>query len=66
MHFRHVSAKIKPKNLKQYFDWGRGGPPGPSGYALAHIHTQDFFSVIWINWKFLAKNWIFYHCWSVI
>jgi len=34
MHFRHISAKIKPKNLKlvhlvltsarQHFDWGEG------------------------------------------
>jgi len=31
MHFKHISAKIQPKNLKQHFDWG-GGPP--SGYAL--------------------------------
>jgi len=29
MHFRHISAKIQPKNLKQNFDWeeGAGGPP---------------------------------------
>jgi len=23
MHFRHISAKIQPKNLKQHFDWGK-------------------------------------------
>jgi len=22
MHFKHISAKIQPKNLKQHFDWG--------------------------------------------
>jgi len=29
MHFRHISAKIQPKNLKQHIDWGAGylGPP---------------------------------------
>jgi len=26
MHFRHTSAKIQPKNLKQHFD--RGGEDG--------------------------------------
>jgi len=30
MHFRHISAKIQSKNLKQHFDWGEGGPPGPT------------------------------------
>jgi len=24
MHFRHISAKILLKNLKQHFDWGGG------------------------------------------
>jgi len=24
MHFRHISAKIQPKNWKQHFDWGGG------------------------------------------
>jgi len=33
MHFRHISAKIQPKNLKQHFDW-RAGPPG---YALVSL-----------------------------
>jgi len=27
MHFRHISAKIEPKNLKQHFDWGGAGAP---------------------------------------
>jgi len=22
MHFKHISAKVQPKNLKQHFDWG--------------------------------------------
>jgi len=22
MHFRHITAKIQLKNLKQHFDWG--------------------------------------------
>jgi len=30
MHFRHISAKIQLKNPKQHFDWGGGGPPGPT------------------------------------
>jgi len=29
MHFRHISVKIQPKSLKQYFDWGE-----PRSYAL--------------------------------
>jgi len=33
MHFRHNSAKIQLKNLKQHFDWGGG--PGTPGYNLA-------------------------------
>jgi len=24
MHFRHISAKLQPQNLKQHFDWGAG------------------------------------------
>jgi len=32
MHFRHISAKIQLKNLKQHFDWVC--PPPPPGYAL--------------------------------
>jgi len=26
MYFKHVSAKIQPKNLKQHFDWEGAGP----------------------------------------
>jgi len=34
VHFRNISAKIQPKNLKQHFDWeGRGGAL-LLGYAL--------------------------------
>jgi len=32
VHFRYISAKIWPKNVKQHFDWWGGGPPG---YAFA-------------------------------
>jgi len=42
MRFRHISAKIQPKNLKQHFDW-ESGPPGPPGYALA---KNKYFSAI--------------------
>jgi len=34
MHFKHISAKIQLKNLKQHFDWGSPGSLGPPGYAL--------------------------------
>jgi len=30
MYFRHISANIHPKNLKQHFDWGAGSPGPPS------------------------------------
>jgi len=30
MHFRHISAKIQLKILKQYFDWVGPGPPRPA------------------------------------
>jgi len=33
MHFRHISAKIQLKNLKQHFDWGASW--APHDYALA-------------------------------
>jgi len=32
VHFRHVSATIYPKSLKQHFDWKGNNPPS---YALA-------------------------------
>jgi len=34
MHFRHISAKIQPKNQKQHIDWEGLGPTGPLSYAL--------------------------------
>jgi len=41
MHFRHISAKIQPKNLKQHFDWGEGaGPPWLSTWALKFKFIQ--------------------------
>jgi len=68
MHFRHISAKIQLKNLKQHFDWGgRGpGPVGPPGYALARAHIL----FLWLYeqvlgcctlldlWLFLEWYWI--------
>jgi len=41
MQFRHISAKIQPKNLKQHFDW-RGGKGLRPGYALVTI-TMIYF-----------------------
>jgi len=35
MHFRHISTKIQPKNLKQLFDWGDRATWATYGYALA-------------------------------
>jgi len=32
VHFRQVSAKIKSKNLKHYFDWRESGPPEPTAW----------------------------------
>jgi len=29
MPFRHISAKVQLKNLKQHFDWGVAGLPRP-------------------------------------
>jgi len=26
MHFRHISAKLQPKHLKNHFDWGGADP----------------------------------------
>jgi len=39
MHFRHISAKSQPKNLKQHFDWGGPGSWASPGYALDTIHV---------------------------
>jgi len=50
MHFRHISAKIQPKNLKQHFDWGRGDEA--PGYALAFSARLQlcFITIILHNW----------------
>jgi len=34
MHFRHISAKIQPKNLKNISIGGAGPLGPPAGYAL--------------------------------
>jgi len=53
MRFRHISAKMQPKNLKQTcsllvlnsawqrFDW-RDGPLGLPGYALGYMYLRLF------------------------
>jgi len=46
MHFRPISAKIQPKNLKQHFVWGGRAHKTFSGYAFgthmqAHWHDAD-------------------------
>jgi len=40
MHFRHISAKIQPKNLKQHIDWG-AGLLDPPGYALVTVSSPE-------------------------
>jgi len=35
---RHISAKIQPQHLKQYFDWRVGGPPAPLATTLVPTH----------------------------
>jgi len=42
MHFRQISAKIQPKNVKQHFDWGEPGTLGPPGYALEVYRYPNF------------------------
>jgi len=38
MQFRHISAKIQPKNRKQHFNWGPGAPLGQGvGPCLAFV-----------------------------
>jgi len=37
MHFRHILAKIQPKNLK-HFDWG--GPGLLPGYVLGLLKSK--------------------------
>jgi len=45
MHFRHISAKIQLKNLKQHFDWEARVPPG---YAL-DLHQLKS-SILVLDW----------------
>jgi len=46
MHFRHVLAKIYPKNLKQHFDWGRGAGPWSSRLrpCFLYLYSHKNFS----------------------
>jgi len=53
MHFRHISAKVQPKNLKQHFDWGPG-PPEPPSYALARNIMCFIMNVITARQEYLA------------
>jgi len=50
MHFRHISAKIQPKNLKQHIDWGGGRARLPLRYAL-EIQTS-----CWILHEYCFRN----------
>jgi len=45
MYFRHISAKIQLKNLKQHFDW-EGRAPSPPGYALVIKETLKLCSCV--------------------
>jgi len=36
MQFRHISAKIRLKNLEQHFDWEAGSLWAPLDYALTY------------------------------
>jgi len=40
MHFRHISAKIKLKNLKQRFDWGGGTLATPLVSVLKSVFER--------------------------
>jgi len=35
MHFRHTSAKIQPKNLKQHFNWEAYPPEAVSTMLIS-------------------------------
>jgi len=41
MHFRHISAKIQLKNLKQLFEWGDWAPWPPLATPLI-AKTKDW------------------------
>jgi len=55
MHFRHISAKIQPKNLKQHFDWG--GWTGLPGYALEVPLNSNLVVLIKKNLLDFLKLW---------
>jgi len=43
MHFKHISAKIQPKNLKQHFDWGEeAGPLGSLWLRSCSKYLSNF------------------------
>jgi len=42
MHFRHILAKIQPKNLKRQFDWWTRTPWASLVYALAVYDVYYF------------------------
>jgi len=44
MHFRHISAKIQHKNLKQHFDWEAQGSWALLGYALLYGNSTKLFT----------------------
>jgi len=46
MHFRHISAKIQPKNLKQHFDWGGPRSPGSTAWQRPCTVTRPHFTHI--------------------
>jgi len=58
MHFRHISAKIHPKSLKQHFDWGAPGPP----FWLRPCNTMIYFCRYHdadnVNSNFLSAMWL--------
>jgi len=57
MHFRHISAKIQPKKLKQHFDLGARDPWPHFGYALVTIGFSFASPVINIsNCIFFSTN----------
>jgi len=58
MHYRHISAKIQLKNLKQHFNWGAGplGPPLATPLHQAHYESSCSFSLIFLNPKAVFYN----------
>jgi len=60
MHFRHISAKIQPENLKQFFHWGW---VGPLGYALALQYVSPLGSSV-ETYSNSNSIWIRSHWWT--